>query len=113
MDKTELTKQLIAQANLHVTFKEAYGSWWWPNNSLNKEHKRLTSAGCNALAKLIKPYHFEFNFSNTPAQLKRLSKLEIPYYVDYKGITIFSPKAVSMVRLYGSFDRYLDLIQNR
>jgi hypothetical protein len=112
MDKLQLTKAIIEEANLDIEVSKAYVEWWWPTNSNNKEHLRLTITGLNALQQILKPYHFQYYFYNSPKQIKALSKLRIPYYVNMAKITIFSENVVSMIRLYGSFSRYLDLIQN-
>jgi hypothetical protein len=116
MDKHELTKKLLQEAaeyNLNLTYEEAVRNWWWPVSRLSPGHMRLTNGGSIALSRIVTPYDFPFNFLNTPKQLKMLSKMPVPYYVDYSGkIRIFSKDLAVMITMYENFDRYLELIQS-
>jgi hypothetical protein len=115
MDKHKLTKDILEQAvhlDLKVGYDTAIKDWWWPTSSISPCHMRLTKPGYSSISKLVKAYKFEFEFTNTPKQLKMLAKIPVPYYVDYSGfIHIFSKDLATMISLYNDFDRYLELIQ--
>lgn len=112
MDKVEFTIAICNELTDPPDIKKALADWWWPTNSFNDGHLRLRLAGKEVLSTLMQPHEFEFLFYNTLKQIKLLGNLRVPYYVQYNSITFFSPGVALMIRLYGSVDRYLELIQN-
>jgi len=116
MNKVTLTPLLIEELGLSKewTVLEAYKKWWYPD--VSDTNYRLTAAGMQAL-KLANSYEFDFKFRHTPAELKMLSNLETIYFLDaWQGrsiirIHIFSEKVAVMIKLYGSFQKYLENIQ--
>ncbi len=109
MNKLEITESVIIELKLKIKFNLALRSWWWPDYGLT-QNMRLTKPGLKFVRKVVKGHTFDFDFENTGMMLKRLAKLETPFYVDQDGITIFSEKLVTMIKMYPNFNRYLELI---
>jgi len=107
--KEEITEQVIEDLELDMKLTNAVKFWWWPDYNYC-ENLRLTKPGLTFVQKVVTPYSFEFDFLNTGNMLKQLAKLDTPFYVDREGIVLFSPQLATMVKMYPSFDRYLELI---
>jgi len=110
MDKIEITKELLKTNNLNLSLKDALTLWWYPDYSTKSNNSRLTSAGCAVISDAMHSFRFDCDLSNTGNDFKKLSKLNTPYYYEIGSITIFSSPLAVMIRMYDSFDRYLELI---
>jgi len=111
MDKKAITAAVLEELGVNISFEYALKVWWWRDYG-NNQSARLTSAGNAAVGIVLKPFTFDCTLSNTGAGLKRLVKLRTPFYADYSAsqITIYSEQLATMIRMYPSFDRYLELI---
>lgn len=112
MDKRAITEEVLKQVKSKYDIDSALKAWWWRDYA-GHQQGRLTKAGHNAVSKVMRPFTFNATIANTGATIKRLSQLQTPYYVDHKEqtITIYSKPLATMIRMYPSFDRYLELIQ--
>jgi len=113
MDKKAITKAVLEELKVNISLDYAMKIWWWPDYGDNNS-ARLTGAGNAAVNKVMTPYTFKCTIENTGAGLKRLVKLKTPFYTDYSAdeITIYSEQLATMIKMYPSFDRYLELIQD-
>ncbi len=106
MDKKAITAEIIKELNLTIEPEKALRTFWWPDSRQNS--LRLTKAGLRAMSKVMKPYEFEYEARPTGNNLKRLLKVQSPFYVDFQGtVTIFSEQLANWIILCGSFDKYM------
>lgn len=106
MDKQAITAELIKELNLNIELKKALATFWWPDTT--QTNLRLTKAGCRALSKVMTPYEFPYEVRPTGNSLKRLMKVQSPFFVDFQGtVTVFGEQLASLIILYGSFDKYM------
>ncbi len=112
MDKKAITKAILKEVKSRYDLEHAMKAWWWASYSGN-DSARLTKAGNAAVSKVMKAFIFDCTLENTGASIKRLTKLKTPYYADYQNsqITIYSEQLATMIRMYPSFNRYIELIQ--
>ena len=112
MDKKAITEAVLKEVKVNYDLDTALKIWWWKNYS-GVETARLTRAGNAAIGKVMRPFTFDCELANTGNGIKRLEKLKTPFYADFqhKQITIYSEQLATMIRMYDSFDRYLELIQ--
>jgi hypothetical protein len=89
----------------------AYRAWWWPDSGA-KINLRLSDLGVDQISKVMTPYIFSYYVSNTGTALKRINKLNTPFYISYHDntIVIFNDKLAVMARMYPNFERYVELI---
>lgn len=111
-DKLAITKAVLKVVKSKYDLDRAMKYWWWRGHAGGKSI-RLTKAGNAAISKVMTPHTFDYELLNTGQGIKRLTKLETPYFADYENqqITIYSEKLATMIRMYPSFDRYMELIQ--
>jgi len=112
MDKKAITEAVLKEVKSRYDLERALKAWWWRSYARN-DSARLTIAGHNAVSKAMKPFTFDMELEHTGTTIKRLAKLTVPYYADYKEqkITIYSAQLATMIKMYPSFERYIDLIQ--
>jgi hypothetical protein len=112
MDKKAITEAVLSEVKVNYDLETALNIWWWKDYK-DIETARLTRAGNAAVGKVMKPYTFKCELENTGNGMKRLEKLRTPFYADYRNqqITIYSEQLAMMIRMYDSFERYLELIQ--
>jgi len=113
MDKEAITKAVLEELKVNISLDYAMKIWWWRDYG-NNHSARLTGPGNAAVGKVMTPYTFKCTLENTGTGLKRLIKLQTPFYADYSAeqITIYSEQLATMIRMYPSFDRYLELIND-
>ncbi len=109
MDKLTITKEIIKELGLEIEAEHALTFWWWPDSG-TVQNSRLTKPGLQFISKALKGHTFAFEFKNTGFILNKLAKMNTPYYVDNGGIVLFSEKLATAVKLYPSFERYLELL---
>ena len=109
MNKYELTKSIIEQANLDIDVDDAYKTWWFAD--VDDDLYRLKLIGYKALLPLTPSFRFETDMRMTGKNLLKLSKLNCAYFINYVStkteIYIFSTKIATTIKLYGSFDKYI------
>jgi len=108
MNKKEITNEVLKELkNLELDPEIAYKLWWWPKGL------RLTRKGHLAFSKVITPHHFPCELRQTGRTLQKLLKIQSPFYVNFKEdeIIIYGDKLATMIKLYPSIERYLDIIQ--
>lgn len=112
MDKKAITEGILKEVNSKYDLERALKAWWWRSYA-NNDNARLTVAGHKAFSKVMRPFTFDLELEHTGTTMKRLAKIKTPYYADYKyhQITIYSEQLATMIKMYPSFERYLDLIQ--
>ena len=111
MDKHELTESIISELKLPYDLELAYHTWWWPDSNYNPYNVRLTQVGHSILSARLPSYHFDYDFKNTPNELKQFSNMDTPFYITKSdGITLYSNQLATMIKMYDSFERYLQLI---
>ena len=112
MDKKAITEAVLKEVKSRYDLERALKAWWWRSYAGNNSG-RLTKAGNAAVSKVMTPHTFECTLENTGNGLKRLTKLNTPFYADYEygKITIYSEQLATMIKMYPSFDRYMELIQ--
>jgi seryl-tRNA(Sec) selenium transferase len=112
MDKKAITEAVLKEVKSRYDLERALNAWWWRDYSGNNS-ARLTKAGNAAVSKVMRPYTFDCVLNNTGNGIKRLTKLKTPFYADYQNqqITIYSEQLATMIRMYDSFERYMELIQ--
>ena len=111
MDKRELVATIISELKLPYDNELAYHTWFWPDSNNNPYNVRLTKVGHSILSTRLPSYHFDYEFKNLPTELMQLSKMDTPFYVSkQEGITLYSNQLATMVKMYDSFDMYLELI---
>jgi len=107
--KEEITTIVLTEYNIELSFKKAYSAWWYPDY-FSVENLRLTSTGFMQIKKIIPVYEFSFIPDNSVNEQLSLSNLEIPFYVGNKKIFIFGESLACMIKLYPTFNRYLEVI---
>jgi len=114
MDKEAITKAVLEELKVNISLDYAMKIWWWRDYG-NNLSARLTGPGNAAVGKVMTPYTFNCTLDNTGAGMKRLTKLQTPFYADYSAeqITIYSEQLATMIKMYPSFDRYLELINDQ
>jgi len=112
MDKKAITEAVLKELKVNIGLEYAMKIWWWRDYG-GAQSARLTGPGNAAVGKVMTPYTFDCTLDNTGVGLKRLIKLQTPFYADYSAeqITIYSEQLAIMIKMYPSFDRYLELIQ--
>ena len=114
MTKTEFTALIIKDANLDITFKLAYDTWWWFNDSKDNTF-RLTHQGYKALEKINKFYKFESNNMPNGVFYNAMKKVPCAYYLKLtsKVLTVYisSSKIATIITLYDGIDNYLDTLK--
>ena len=112
MDKKAITEAVLEKVKSRYDLERALKAWWWRSYAGN-ESARLTKAGNAAVSKVMRPFTFDCTLHNTGAGIKRLTKLNTPFYADYgnQQVTIYSEQLATMIRMYENFDRYIELIQ--
>jgi len=112
MDKKAITEAVLEKVNSKYDVDRALKAWWWRSYAGN-DNARLTTAGHKAFSKAMRPFTFDLELEHTGTTMKRLAKIQTPYFADYQynQITIYSEPLATMVKMYPSFARYLDLIQ--
>jgi hypothetical protein len=112
MDKKAITAAVIEEVKSKYDVDRALKAWWWRSYAGNN-NARLTITGHKAFSKAMRAFTFDCELEHTGANMKRLAKLTTPYFADYKDqtITIYSEQLATMIKLYPSFNRYLDLLQ--
>lgn len=112
MDKKAITEAVLKEVKSRYDLERALKHWWWRDYSGN-DSARLTKAGNAAISKVMKPFTFKCQLINTGNGIKRMTKLKTPFYANYQDqeITIYSEQLATMIRMYDSFDRYMELIQ--
>lgn len=110
MDKIAITEAVIKELKSSICPKQALKRWWYPDYSNNTENARLTNIGLKAISKVMTPHHFHYDYAATGNNIKKLSALRTPFFVDKDGIIIFSEQLATMIKMYPSFERYMELI---
>ena len=112
MDKKAITEAVLKEVKSRYDLDRALRAWWWRSYTGNNSG-RLTKAGNAAISKVMRPFTFDCTLHNTGAGIKRLTKLNTPFYADYgnQPVTIYSEQLATMIKMYPSFDRYMELIQ--
>jgi len=112
MDKKAITEAVLEKVKSRYDVERALRAWWWRSYASN-DSARLTKAGNAAVSKVMKAFVFDCELMNTGTGMKRLAKLKTPYYADFENqqITIYSEQLATMIKMYPSFDRYMELIQ--
>lgn len=111
MDKRELTKSIIEEADLSIPLDVAVREWWWgPTHSLTF---RLTYHGFKALKPLVRSFTYKTDQTMNGRILIKLGKLNCPYFLNANKheVTILSNKIATVITLYGDFDAYLNTIE--
>ena len=113
MDKKAITEEILKELKLNISLEQALKLYWWPDSGVKgRTNLRLTKAGMKALAKVMKPYEFPYEVRPTGNALNQLVKVQSPFYVDFQGtVVIFGEQLASVIILYGSFDRYMDMLK--
>ena len=114
LDKRAITEEVIKQLGLNINVKQGLAIWWWPDRGrTGVPNPRLTKAGMKAISKIKKPHEFPFDVRPTGNNLKRLMKIQTPFYIDFQGtIIFFSDELATAIIMYGSFDRYVQLLDD-
>jgi len=111
MDKRTITEEVLKEIDSQYDLESALKSWWWFSYS-NVNSVRLTKAGHAAINQVMKPFVFDCTLNNTGTGIKQLIKLGTPFYADFQNqqITIYSAKLATMIKIYPSFNRYIEII---
>lgn len=115
MDKKAITAEIINQLGLALPVEQALKLWWWPDGKYNgRANPRLSLQGKRVFSKAKQPHQFPYEVRPTGNVYKRLMKLQTPFYIDFKEghITFFSTQVASAVVMYGSFDRFMELLDD-
>jgi len=110
MDKHAITEAVLDKLNTKLELKQALKAWWYPDYSNNRENARLTTLGFKSISKVMTPYEFEYEFMLTGQNVKQLTALKTPFFLTGQSIIIFSKPLATMIKMYPSFERYMELI---
>jgi len=117
MTKTDLTKLILKESDLDISFDKAYKLWWYKD--IRDTNFRLKPKGYLLFTELTPCYKFKVGMWSTPQTFKDLSNLNCPYYIEHISfyasqiteVYIFSDKIAMTIKLYQDFDTYLKTLK--
>jgi hypothetical protein len=116
-DKNHVTRELLAQLNLSMTFDDAMASWWL--NQRDTGGLRLTNEGYQYLVGSNIPHHtmqVDRDLLKKPSTLLVLDRhINGAYYLDTKlhMLVLFDCKQAVMAELYQDMQKFLKFLSDQ
>lgn len=116
LDKDKITKKILSIIETKIDYNTARKTWW--KNIRSSGGLRLTDSGFSAFVHAnIEFWEFEYNSIITTKVLLMLDKklktpffMKSPFSLKKNLIIIFDSRIASIITLYGSIDKYLEIL---